>query len=718
MRIIKAIITVFVLLVFAVIGVDLAFSQDEDMLEKMAADEELQQELKWLKAETYVITPSRIPEKIKKTAASISVVTDRRIRQMGARNLSDVLRTVVGMDTWYNPWGSHSITVRGMSGNNILTMINGHATYEPQNNGDILIYDTLIVDNIKRIEFLRSPGSAIYGANAYHGVVNVITKEAEDIDGFELTARGGTYDTQQYNLLFGKTFSDLEVAFNFNYFKTHGFRGLIEEDYQTQIDKLSAPLPPASLAPGRMAGNDEKYDAQLTLRYKRFKFDGRYFDREHDLPVGNLLALNEKTNSSPQYYILTLSYETSIWKGLDLFGKAYGNFFDSSFDAQFLPPGLVVRTPTPPGYAVMEDGMLFKSSHKSRRTGIEIQATYKTNDSNTVVSGATYEEQKVYDFSLSANYWRVPGTNYYITYPSLQEWPDEDIQDSEKRDFKAVFIEDIWDITQDLRLTAGVRYDHYSDFGGEVSPRAGLTWEYLEGYDLKLLYAHAFRAPNFFELYNVDSGNPDLDPETTDVYELSLGAEFTPSLSGRVTLWHREVEGPISTSTIFPPFIYGNYGEGTRHGLEIEMKYDFGRGTYLSGNYEYREIFDDLTLPDGGKFRNWIAPAHVGNIMANIRLSRYLNFFADCHFEDGFRRDYGDPRDDMSGYAIVNTTLIAKKFLKRYEGLELRGSVYNLFDKDYTSATPPRTTIAPLPALPNDLPMPVIHFLLEMKYKF
>jgi outer membrane receptor protein involved in Fe transport len=96
--------------------------------------------------------------------------------------------------------------------------------------------------------------------------------------------------------------------------------------------------------------------------------------------------------------------------------------------------------------------------------------------------------------------------------------------------------------------------------------------------------------------------------------------------------------------------------------------------------------------------------------MANIRLSRYLNFFTNCHFEDGFPRQVGDPRDDISGYAIVDATLIARKFLKGYEGLELRGSAYNLFDKDYKHPQEPR--------LPNDLPMPGINYLLEIKYEF
>jgi outer membrane receptor protein involved in Fe transport len=98
-------------------------------------------------------------------------------------------------------------------------------------------------------------------------------------------------------------------------------------------------------------------------------------------------------------------------------------------------------------------------------------------------------------------------------------------------------------------------------------------------------------------------------------------------------------------------------------------------------------------------------------VIANIRLSRYLNLNVSCHIEDGFRRNVGDTRDDMAGYAVVNTTLIAKYFLKGYENLEVRGSIYNLFDKDYTS---PDYTIG----LPDDMPQPGRNFFIEVKYKF
>ena len=81
----------------------------EDLPVPSSTDDVLEEELRYLKAETYVITPSRIPENIKKTASSISVITDKQIRQMGARNLADVLQTVPGMNYWYDFLGIHKI---------------------------------------------------------------------------------------------------------------------------------------------------------------------------------------------------------------------------------------------------------------------------------------------------------------------------------------------------------------------------------------------------------------------------------------------------------------------------------------------------------------------------------------------------------------------------------------------------------------------------------
>jgi len=106
--------------------------------------------------------------------------------------------------------------------------------------------------------------------------------------------------------------------------------------------------------------------------------------------------------------------------------------------------------------------------------------------------------------------------------------------------------------------------------------------------------------------------------------------------------------------------------------------------------------------------------------MANVRLSGYLNFYADCIHWDNYNRASGyppDPRDDPSSRTLVNVTVIAKKFLKGYWGLELRGSVYNLFDEDWSYPVDSMSFLG-LPVIPNDLPMPGRNYMVEIKYDF
>ena len=144
-------------------------------------------------------------------------------------------------------------------------------------------------------------------------------------------------------------------------------------------------------------------------------------------------------------------------------------------------------------------------------------------------------------------------------------------------------------------------------------------------------------------------------------------------------------------------------------GVELQMKYDFGRGTYLSMNYTYQNV--ELFDANLSSYVPWYEPKQLGTLAANIRLNRYLNLNAYLLYRGEWTRREDDTRDDPEDYALVNATLIARNFLKGLKGLEVRGSVHNLFNKEYTSPTAPGE-------LPDDLPMPGINFFLELRYTF
>lgn len=686
--------------------------------ESQDIDKKVEDELKYLREEAgavFVITASRVKEDIRKSASSVTVITAEQIRQMGARHLTDVLRTVPGIGFRYSGAGTYRIDARGIQKNgsqNILIMVNSHPLNNNFTGGAVFEHDLLILDNVKRIEVIRGPGSAMYGANAFSGVVNIITKEAKDIGGCELTARAGTYNTRQYNLLMGETWKDLGIAFNFNYFDTDGFEPYIKADAQTGVDQLAGSLlgteVKTSYAPGYGEGDDEKYDASLTLQYKGLKFDGKYMNREISPALTELTSINKDGFRKVEDYYLNLSYEQNIGNHLVLFGKVYRNYNYSDTYNQLYPNSLM-GTPEGPIF-LSEEGLIAEFTLKNIRTGGEIQTTYKMSDSNTVVAGITYEKMKQYDVTYSANFLYTPYPNVLIPLDALQDLTEtQNFNKNVSREFSAVFLQDLWDITDNLRLTLGARYDNYSDFGASFNPRVGLTWEFIKGYHLKFLYGTAFRAPTFQELYNQNNpavrGNPDLEPETVCTLEpLSLGADIG-GFSGRITPFYNRIKDSIGvvkdpeTSTSF----FQNSDEIRSKGVEVELKYKFGERTYIGANYTYQDVENVDT-----EKRYYAVPKHKGNIMANFRLSRYFNFYTDFYFQKGFEREEGDPRDDNSGSEVLNATLIAKDFFK---GLELRGSVYNLLDKEYTV---PYSR----DALPDDLPMPGRSYIFEVRYTF
>src|SRR5699024_1210347 len=120
--------------------------------------------------------------------------------------------------------------------------------------------------------------------------------------------------------------------------------------------------------------------------------------------------------------------------------------------------------------------------------------------------------------------------------PSLIFLPEKD------RKNYYFFLQDVWKFARDWELTAGVRYDYFSDFGQTINPRLALVW--LTRYNLttKLLYGRAFRAPSFAELFNINNpvalGNPNLHPETINTIELAFDYQPLDTLSLALSLFH------------------------------------------------------------------------------------------------------------------------------------------------------------------------------------
>jgi iron complex outermembrane receptor protein len=625
--------------------------------EKSADHDSLESELAYLAAERQVVvTASKIEEHVDKTIATTTVITQDDIAHIGARNLLDILRLVPGIGITQTQFGWREIEVRGvktLTSEKVQIMLNGHPLdHNLQHAGSIWVYDDLPVDTIKRVEVVRGPGSALYGANAFLAVINIITQNAKDLNGLHTSAGWGSFDTQQYRASWGKQFNNsAEAALHFNFTDTNGINSPISAD-SSSVQGLS------SSAPGKSQLTEGRYDLEWQLGYQDFKLDGRYINKKAGTFFGNSNILgDDRTQQDYNDYFLRLSRTWKIQDNLTVDTQIFHDFFSYDNTWQYAP-ALFART-----------GL------QDTRTGGEIQANYHINDTQTLISGFSYAEEQ------QDNLIDESGSDPAHLSPALS------VTEERKRSRWGVYIEDVWDPLTNIRLTLGARYDRYSDFGGTFNPRMGFNWEVIKNYSLKFSYGTAYRAPAFGELGLVNNpvllGNPKLKPEEVKTFEAGIIAHPVTGLTTQATYYHSAINQIISLvpgqTTISR---YDNNGNLLAEGVELETRYDFNgslEGSYVSANHILQHSIElNRQLAD--------VPQNRTNLTANWAFDNTWSSFAHVLIKSSTSRTLDDKRNDVPGYALLDLGLLGKNMFGKK--VDVSFNVYNLFDKRYYDPAP------------------------------
>lgn len=656
------------------------------------------EKLMYWETEDIIISATKLIQHLEEAPAIATVISEKEIRNMGARNLLDVLKRVPGLAvsivTGYGKFGVESRGIISPSSERVLLMIDGHRVNESIRGTGIWHFGDMTVENIKRVEVVRGPLFAIHGANAFAAMINVVTKDAKDIDGVDARVGSGSFDTRHYNILAGSKKSDkskFEIAGMVDYFDTNGAKLHIDRD--------------AAGGSGDTVYQIDKTDVSLKMAYGDFTFNSRYLERNGDGGyVGPLNVLSDKSREEVRHFLGDLKYAHSLSKIIDLKFKAYFDQFEWFSFVEILPGGVSPLFP---------DGMIGTPEVKNRTTGLEVQVDFSIGEKNTLTAGTLYEKIEQFDVKHSANF--DPTTDPPLHLGSLQDvtsWGNwnRDVN----RYISAIYLQDIWKITPKVEATLGIRHDRYSDFGETTNPRFGMVWRYSANTIAKFLYGEAFRAPSFVELYNennpVQRGNADLDPEKIKTFEVSLESGFFEKYKTRFTYFYSEIDDLIRERK--PDWRYENLDEAVVDGIEAEGAHYFNKSSNIYVNYTYQNARDKNThhrLPD--------VAAQKGNVGFNLAFGRYVNINANLLVVGPRPRDSRDSRDRVDGYEVVDLTLIGKNFFKN---LEIRGSIYNLFDESYAD---PEKYTDPLQRkglllLEDDYPREGRSFVLEARYKF
>jgi len=657
--------------------------------------EEFATEAIWFGFGEEVTIATRHETSVGKAPSIVTVITGEEIKHLGYRTLIEVLRTVPGFEIRKEPGtGVVEPIVRGVEGaNKVKVMLNGHTVNTTTTGSAFGRFDDFPVENIKKIEIIRGPGSAMYGENAFLAVINIITLDAGDIDGVRVSTGFGSFDTYEENVVFGKALGKVGISGMAHYRQTSGFDGIVEKDAQSGLDQIFGSS--ASLAPGKVHDGRQEFALNMKVTYEDLWFQGWYSNKNREPFIGGGLALNDESDIENNYVFGEIGYKKTFEERFTLKPRAYYDQFDSNSTFEAFPE----NTFFPP--FIYPDGMVYVVKGIERIIGAEIPLDVKLFDGNILTLGMEYRLISASDNHFLANFDPDTGTpdpnNEVLDYTDTSPF----LPDITRR-VLSLYLQDTWDITDTVNLTLGVRHDRYNDFGEATSPRVGLTWLFMKDASLKLLYGEAFRAPTFYEMFQIELGNRDLDPERIKTYELGLSYKFSKYVTSSINYFYNDIEDLIAVDRNAPsPRHYENLTNAHVQGFEVETRVDISKGNYIFMNYTFKNPEDE----DGNDLP--LVAQHTGNFGVNVHLWKYINTNLSAFFSGRRSRIDTDEREDLPAYALLNFSLIGKEFFKT---MEIQGTVFNILDKDYRDPAPP--------SVPDDLPRPERTFFVGLSYQF
>ena len=365
-----------------------------------------------------------------------------------------------------------------------------------------------------------------------------------------------------------------------------------------------------------------------------------------------------------------------------------------------LPPG--ANTTGLPSHT-FPDGVLAKPDIYERHNRIDLSSFYTGLKNHDVRLGIGFHHQDQYKIEEKKNY--LPFGPALIPLGGLVDVTDTTPFNQEKtRKIYYGFIQDAWDFAPDWTLTAGLRYDHYSDFGDTINPRLALVWQTSYRLTSKLLYGRSFRAPSFAEQFNINNpvalGNPDLDPEIIDTYEVAFDYSASHNLKLSMNLFYYEMDDIIR----FAPTTANNTGKQTGHGLEMEANWNVTNKLSIYGNYAYQSSEDKDTNSDAAD-----APQQQIYVRAHYDLSPVWSINSQLNHVRDRQRAANDFRSNIGNYTTIDLTLRAKGLSP---DIELALSARNLLDETVKEPSEAPGNI------PGDLPLAGRVFFVELRKFF
>ncbi|MEN0036731.1 MAG: TonB-dependent receptor [Cellvibrio sp.] len=582
-------------------------------------------------------------ESLQTVPSSMTVFTRADIRRLGLQNLPQLVNLVPGYQGYRSDASTLNLSMSsrgrrlGNNGSEILILLDGQRLNNDwsggANQGDSLIS----IENVERVEFIRGPGSSIYGSNAVMGVINIITAGRR-----ELVVDAGSYGRRHTSLAWNWQGEVGSLAI---------YAGRTESDgEQMEIyEPFPNPATPVYVGARDPFQSDDLYlsakmgEFYLTARIAERDMNGFYVSGYVDNDVNRYTTSSESVN---------IGWQREFDNQISIKGHVFNGHkaFDLRAAASLIP------------YSIIDGGV-----HEDEM------------GTQWILQGEFGRAHWLMGWE-----WRNPelvDTDAHVESPTNQSLVNVPQAPEDDRIINGFFGQYQTPITDQLALTLGLRRDSYSDFGSHLSPRVGLVQQLGDADTLKLLYSEAFRAPSRIETSVLNSTgfeqNPNLRPETAQTTELVwmhlLSEGYISS-----TLFSTDVKDAI-VETITPQFkrSWGNSQQSVA-GLEFEWQSAWGE------HWESRLALTHIMSPVGfihTESNNLFSGSlsYHRNQWTYSLLANYQGAKRDPNEQESPANIATTEYTDFGGHTLYSTHL---SYLTRSD-VEIYLHIDNLFDKQY-----------------------------------
>ncbi len=602
-----------------------------------------------------VISVSKKGERLSDAASAVYVITSEEIRRSGATTIAEVLRGVPGIQVNRIDSNLWAISARGFNeryANKLLVMIDGRSVYSPIFSGVYWDVQDTSLEDIARIEVIRGPGGTIWGANAVNGIINIITKNAADSEGWLFSLTGGTEDRLITNMRYGgKAGKNTHYRIFVKYSKRDGF-----------VDS---------------EGNENPDDWYV---YRAgFRLDSELSRRDTLMIQGEIYDGN--VSSREMIPVLTAPY-----------------LVDSGIDEDITGRDLLVRWKRRiDGWGEFSAQLYY--DHVKRFQRFDIPGMQEKYDIDT------------YDFDFSHHFLMLErhgitwgGGIRYITDSIHNNSPVRFSPEKRGQYILNLFIQDeIELLPKRLYLTAGTKIEHNDYTGYEFEPSVRIRWHPSEGQTIWAAVSRAVRTPSRIEIDGridqaVMPGSPpvmfsliardDFISEDLYAYEAGYRINPAPNLSLDVAGFYNRYDDlrTFEQGDIFledepvPHIVYSFNGQnrmyGESCGLEFSARWEPLKWWRLVFNYTFLGIDlhrDSGSIDDESERLEDENPENQFSLFSYMDVTDRIELDFALHYVDGL------PAYDMGDYFVANLRLGYRPI----KNLEVSLSAQNLFDSHH-----------------------------------